>query len=208
MGGYGSGWHRRAKVTVESCRQLDINRFAREGNLDGPAFCWQWINGRGEKTASIIVYPQADGLRLGYTATIYGKKQDMDYLVPIEYLPVGYGERPYFLCPLCGTRCLKLYLNSEYFTCRTCANVNYESTREKYADRMLNRARKIRRRLGVSEATVYSILPCDKPKRMRWYTFDRLKAEAEHFEARGWAIFAQELGLLNENGRKQKPDKT
>lgn len=208
MGGYGSGWHRRAKDTVESCRQLDINRFTRGGNIDGPAFCWQWTNGRGEKKASIVVCPQADGLRLSYTATIYGKKRDMDYLVPVEYLPVGYGERPYFLCPLCGTRCLKLYLNSEYFTCRTCANLNYDCQREKPADRHMRRSQKIRRRLGASESMLDSILPWDKPKRMRWYTFNRLKNEADSYGARGLAVFAQELGLLNENGRRQKPVKT
>lgn len=203
MGSCNSGWRRDAKSLVEDCRQIDINRFARDRYLHGSSFTWCWYSSKGEKRASITIRPQSDGIRLGYIFTRNGQKHDMDYIVPVEYVPVGYGERPYFLCPVCGTRCLKLYLNSNYFTCRSCANINYESTRERYADRMMNRARNIRRRIGASMSMADSISPYDKPKRMRWYTFNRLKAQAEFFEVRGWGVIARELGLLDENGRRQ-----
>jgi hypothetical protein len=197
MGGYGSGRWRTGRDTVEGCRQLDINRFTRDGYLDNSAFTWSWTNSNGEQTASIVIWPDTDGLRLQYTVTRYSRKQDMDYLVPITRVRVGFGERPYFLCPCCGARGLKLYLNSQYFTCRRCANLAYESQREKPEERSMRRARKIRRRIGASMSMVNSICATDKPKRMRWRTFYRLRYEAKRFETQGWVLTAQDLERIS-----------
>ncbi len=191
MGGYGSG-----RNTVEDCRQLDINRFARDNLINHNPFVWAWWSDEGERKASINIYPGPDGVRLTYTSTIHGEKKDLDYFVPIVYARVGYGDRPYFLCPICGSRCLKLYLNSQYFTCRKCANLTYESTREKAPDRAMRKATKIRRKIGASLATIDYISPADKPKRMRWKTFNRLKAQAEHYEAMGWGLMDQYYSRL------------
>lgn len=195
MGGYGSGRWRIGKDVVEKCRTLDINRFAREGKLSSSAFYWHWINEKEETSASIIVWPELNGIRLLYTYTCFGHKQDMDYLVPVVYIHVGYGERPYFLCPRCGARCLKLYMNSPYFICRTCANLAYNCQREKEADRLMRRARKIRRKIGASMSMLDSILLWNKPKRMRWDTFIQLKSQVQNFESMVWSIAAKELGL-------------
>ncbi len=177
------------RYTVEDCRQLDINRFTRDKYLTCSPFRWYWKNEEGETKASINIWPEPAGLKLQYTITIRGEKKEMNYLVPVAYVRVGYGERPYFCCPLCGNRCLKLYLNSHHFTCRTCANLTYTSTRERAADRAMRKCRKIRRRIGASEGTVDSISPQDKPKRMRWNTFNRLERQANALEAEGWRLF-------------------
>jgi len=101
VGGYGSGRWRTGRETVRNCRQLDINRFAREGSRDGSAFAWLWLNDHGEKESAMAIKPNLDGLRLRYTITRNGQVDDMDYLVSVIRVRVGYGERPYFLCPRC-----------------------------------------------------------------------------------------------------------
>lgn len=199
MGGYGSSrWYGYARrTTVEDCRQLDINRLACGNNLCGSPFIWGWWNSNGERKAWIGIYPETSGLRLVYTITQYGQKQHMDYPVTVSRVRVGYGERPYFCCPRCGKHCLKLYLNSQYFTCRSCANLSYECQREKPEDRAMRRSRKIRRRIGASMSMADSILPWDKPKRMRWDTFYQLRNEAENLEHKGWQAIAQRLKIYN-----------
>jgi hypothetical protein len=198
MGGYGSGRWRIGCDTVEDCRELDMNRLAREKCLNRAPFLWCWYNQQGEQKASIAIYPEPGGLRLKYNSTIYGQQKNMDYLVPIVHIRVCYGNRPYFLCPICYSQRLKLYLDSKshYFSCRSCAGLTYTSTRENSADRAMSKSRKIRRRIGASLATMDSISLWDKPKRMRWKTFFKLKSQAEYHEAFGWNFIAQELGMV------------
>lgn len=195
MGGYGSGRWRTGKDVVEDCRILDINRLVKEKGLTGNRFLWCWCNDKGEAKASIRINPEMQRVRLQYMYSSSQQKVEMDYLVSLIYVPVGYGKRPYFLCPNCGTHCLKLYMNSLYFTCRKCAGLVYNCQREKEEDRAMRRARKIRRKIGASMSMMDSIYPWDKPKRMRWDTYLQLKSQAEQYESKGWRIIANKLRI-------------
>ncbi len=83
------------------------------------------------------------------------------------------GKRPWFLCPGCGRRVAKLYVES-LFQCRHCLQLAYQSQREGHLDRLLRRKDKIRKRLGWEDGTEYR-----KPKGMHRKTYWWLVGEYE-----------------------------
>ncbi len=75
-------------------------------------------------------------LRIYYTQTDLEtqEKKDFDYKIPLTTTPCRYGGvRYWFVCPCykngvyCGKRVAKLYKNGDYFACRHCYNLTYES---------------------------------------------------------------------------------
>jgi hypothetical protein len=146
MGGRGSGsyyhwWRGSKKTVVEDCRNLDANRWMREGILKADVWhkgSWAWFRdaARTEKTSSIgyevntrVVPPW---VRLFYTFT--ESKDEIDYRIRlVTTLPRFGGLRWWFICPLvvndrpCGRRVGKLYLTPDgrYFGCRHCHSLTY-----------------------------------------------------------------------------------
>jgi len=152
MGGPGSGstyhwWRSRKKTTVEACRQLDANRWMREGVLRLGTWrsgAWVWY-----KDESPTVYTSRIGyevctyedsgpwVRLHYTFT--ESNENIDYRIRLVTTRPRYGGlRWWFICPLvvdgrpCGRRVGKLYLppNGRYFGCRRCYDLTYTSCQE------------------------------------------------------------------------------
>jgi len=151
MGGFGSGrWgyggKGDARTLVEDCRNLDVNRFVREGIIrpgSRSMGTWEWSR-HGERVASIgyeaDARADAGNLRLFYSSGRAGKRETLDYHVPLvtTVLPSG-GRRWWFLCvasrnggAACGRRVAKLYLapSSKIFACRHCHRLAYTSSRE------------------------------------------------------------------------------
>jgi len=179
MGGYCSGrtgW--RAKC--ENCLSIDVRRWAREGYFsDTGYFRWFWTLEGG--TYGIRFWVHEKSCELDY------QKDGESYRYPV-YLSrtrcfLG-GERIWFRCPAdgCGRRVAKLYLGSRYFACRRCYRLTYQSQCYSPRDRALTQAGKIRRSLGGSEGIAWPFP--DKPKRMRWRTYERLKERCDRYEAR------------------------
>lgn len=129
MGGYGSGRYQSygAKRTVEKCLTLDIFQLRREGWLDLDA-------GRQGLISSHVSFTiEPDAIRLQYRMARTLTDIDMDYSIALISTTPNYGgQRPWFLCPHCDRRCGKLYLapGRQYFLCRRCADLTYQSTRE------------------------------------------------------------------------------
>ncbi|MFC1794914.1 hypothetical protein ACFL3Q_15165 [Planctomycetota bacterium] len=134
------------KDTVEDCRSVSIS-FLRKHDY----FCGYrsggiaWKNGFGEETSSIgIVVSTMDSddyVRFQYTTTDRntGEKTDYDYKVQLTTTPCNLGGvRYWFICPLskngvyCGRRVAKLYCapSANYYGCRHCYNLSYESRNE------------------------------------------------------------------------------
>lgn len=149
MGGSGSGtWYRWGgkKDTVEACRQLDANRWMREGILkagvwQSGSWCWFRDAGRKEKTSSITyevnTIDAAPWVRLVYTFTESGT--EVDYKVRLTTTRPRFGGlRWWFVCPLsvnevyCGRRVGKLHLHGRYFGCRHCHELTYASCQESH----------------------------------------------------------------------------
>ena len=97
---------------------------------------------------------------------------------------LGGGNRQWFECPSCRTRCRILY-GGAFFRCRRCQGLKYETQYEPPFARAATRALKIRERLG-SDGGIDEPFP-PKPKGMHQKTYERLEAQAEKFDQK-WAV--------------------
>ena len=141
MGGYGSGWQRGKKTTVEDCLVLSAGKLQRDKLLQHGLHASGWLTWTntvtGEETSSISyevdTIDPAPWLRLYYTLTRIGEAVDYRVYLTTTALPWG-EDRWAFLCPnvSCGRACRKLYLppGCRYFTCRLCYRLTYESSQE------------------------------------------------------------------------------
>ena len=198
MGGPGSGnhWRYGAKSTTDDYRKLDVRRWAREGMLrPGYQGGWQWTR-RGETVASIQMRAEQGRVVLTYRhRNGEGEWKDEQYPVRIVHTPCNFGgSRAWFLCPAmgCGRRVAILY-GGTIFACRHCYQLAYASSRDDAANRSTRRADRLRARLGWEPGILNG--QGDKPKWMRWRTFERLTAEHEAFVGESLAAMARWLGI-------------
>ncbi len=140
------GWYFDKKDTVEDCRSVSIAFLRKHGFLCGyRSGVISWKNWHGEQTDSIgVTVSTGDGedcVRFCYTSTDRrtGEKAKYDYKVWLATTPCNLGgARWWFTCPLtkdgvyCGRRVGRLYLppRGEYFGCRHCYDLSYESRNE------------------------------------------------------------------------------
>ncbi len=184
MGGWGSGnrWRYGARSTTDDFRRLDIRSLVRAGVLTpGHAGGLQWVQG-GETVASIQISATADSLRVSY------RHRSGDENWTTENYPIRLvrtlcnfgGSRAWFLCPArgCGRRVAILY-GGGVFACRRCYDLAYASSRESPSDRASRRADKLRLKLGWELGILNNA--GDKPKWMRWRTFERLVEEHDGY---------------------------
>jgi hypothetical protein len=192
MGGYCSG-RVGYRAKCESLLAIDVRRWKREACLSRPYFGWHWVS-NGQRTSSIGVWGYGDRVELDYNKD--GKKYRYPIFLASTRCNLG-GHRTWFQCPTagCGRRTAKLYLGNRYFACRTCYGLAYQSQSYSRYDRALTQAGKIRKRLGGCEGIAWSFP--DKPKRMRWRTYERLRERCEGYEAiadgRLWEVFGRLL---------------
>lgn len=169
MGGPGSGntmrWGTRA--TCESFRGT------------GARLSW---NLGGEPAGSIWCDIHDCGMELTYRSREPGSDEwrDVRELIPFTYTSQKLGgRRLWFECKSCRRRCAVLYGGSRY-RCRKCWGLAYQSQREEVQDRLIRRARKLRRRYGGSEC-LDEPFP-DKPKGRHWAPYERAMREADALE--------------------------
>jgi hypothetical protein len=102
--------------------------------------------------------------------------------IPLAQSKANYGNTRFWMtCPhqQCQRRCEKLYLcklpdGVPLFLCRMCLNLAYSSQNQTFLDRMIDKKWAIIGRLKSESEFI-----CNKPKRMHWKTFCRLKEEVE-----------------------------
>ena len=134
------------KDTVEDCRSVSISFLKKHDYFCG---CRSggiaWKNCFGEETSSIGILVSTmygdNYVRFQYTTTDRNteEKTKYDYKVQLTTTPCNYGGvRYWFICPLsrngvyCGRRVAKLYKapGADYFGCRHCFDLSYESRNE------------------------------------------------------------------------------
>ena len=144
-----------------------------------------WSRG-GQQTGSTFLIAQHDGLRLLYrTKSPDGAPIDVSELVPFVYTATRFGGRRQWLqCLKCRRGCRKIY-GGRYFRCRQCHGLAYSSTREPAYQRAIDRADKLRKRLGDKWGSAFERdeFP-PKPKRMRWSTYRRLEEQYDDLQNR------------------------
>ena len=166
----------RVKETVESYRTLNITSLKRDSMLKpGARFEWGWWR-QSEKVASIgVTIESRYSLRLRYQSRSYNSEPiQHDYPVAIAWTACHLGgERPWFCCPNCGRRVLKLYGGTR-FICRHCLRLNYACQQASKRDRALDRAWTLRRKLGCDDGPFdYPAEYIQRPKGMHRKTFAR-----------------------------------
>ena len=125
-----------------------------------------------------------------------GDWKDQRYPVLIERTPCTLGgARPWFICPAvgCGRRVAILY-GGTIFACRHCHRLAYTSTRDDPGGRAIRRADRLRARLGWEPGIINP--EGEKPKWMRWHTFDRLVEQHEQLVIRSMSALAVKMGLF------------
>jgi hypothetical protein len=192
MGGSNSGRHD-GRPTVENGLTLDLYNLLRKG-LFAPSqsrsgsIVWTRV-GSGERVGSIGYEARMQGedgyVRLHYTTTnAYSEeKRNSNYTIELTTTlqPFG-GRRWWFVCPRTADLVSKLHLpnGAAVFASRKAYRLGYRSQRETAHDRALSRAQDLRYRLGGS-MTLLEAIP-EKPKGMRWKTYDRKVARIEAAE--------------------------
>ena len=155
-----------------------------------------WSRAR-ERTGSIGLVTEAAGARLVYTASDRdGARIDISELVPFTYTTTRFGgRRQWFACLGCHQRCRVIY-GGLYFRCRRCHGLRYQLQREPFYDRAIERANRIRMRLGDTLGNAFEdddVPP--KPSRMRWKTYRKLKLQYAALQCRWKAGAAARFGL-------------
>ena len=164
-----------SKDTVESKKELSVFSLRRLGMLTpGYSGLLRWTSCKtGEKRGSIRIKTSAGQIELAYKAQAYG--EDWESITETVYLtethPNYGGKRTWFLCPSCHSRRAKLY-GGKYFRCRKCLDLCYETQLENESSRLMSAMYKIRHRLGDYNG-LDEWFP-DKPKGMRWKTYNAL----------------------------------
>jgi hypothetical protein len=190
MGGIGSGsWMRTgSKRTTESQHRVDIRKLKKDGCLiPGISGHIRW-SCRGEETGSVGYKVYEDRLVLNYKHRQQGEEwQHIEQTVLFDWTQCNYGNsRTWLLCPRCCERVAVLYGAGKYFWCRQCHNLTYSTQQEGKPDRLMSKARNIRRRLGGND-NLLDPIPL-KPKHMHWKTYRRLYNACIDTEDASWQI--------------------
>jgi hypothetical protein len=126
----------------------------------------------GDAKASMQINTTEIGLDLHFTKEGRSVRQ----FVPFTYTSAGFGQRARLQCPGCFRACDCLYMGRR-FLCRLCLRLTFLSQYEPAHERARMKANRIRRKLG-GEGNIEDDLP-EKPKWMRWATFERLQDQHE-----------------------------
>jgi hypothetical protein len=156
---------------------------------------------------SRLGHPDNSWIRLKYAIADYwtgDEHQIDDQIFLVGSRPPFGGVRWWFKCLRSGRRVRKLYLplGGRHFRSRLAYRLAYACQHEPADDRARRRARKLYRRLGADlDDDTYP----DKPKRMRWKTYNRLMDKliaAERFADR---VADQRLIMLAARWMKKRP---
>ena len=179
MGGYGSG-RSGGRATTENGLTLSLSELMpfRPGFVSSGSLVWRNIRA-GERIGSIgyeaHLRQESGRVRLMYTTTRWdGERRESDYWVQLETTPQPFGGRRWwFICPRTGRRATKLYLPNGAFTfaSRQAYRLAYPCQRETACCRALRRAFRLRGKLGA-EGGIGDYV--EKPKWMRWRTYNRM----------------------------------
>lgn len=161
-------------TTVNDVNSIDIRYMNQNGLLDSPGgegtLFW---SRNGKRTGEVHYRIEKDSLVLNYIYQEAIEQKICFYRTPCNY---G-GERLWFCCPECQKKVAIVYGAGKYFLCRHCYKLPYRCQRESDGDRLLRKAYKIREKLRVEDNLVDPVYRWDKPKWMRWKTFERLQKE-------------------------------
>lgn len=132
-----------SKNKTDDTKKISTSFLKKHGYFHGwraGTITWTRSGRWGESESSVgIVISTLEGdnyLHITYTQTDRdtNEKRDFDYKIPLTTTPCRYGGKRYwFVCPwhkngvYCGKRVGKLYMGGDYFACRHCYELTYDS---------------------------------------------------------------------------------
>lgn len=133
-------WNYSSKTEADSLKQVSIAFLRKHGyfNVSWKTGTITWSR-FGEKNGSISLESHIGEIeqyiKFTYSQTSYSEeKKDFDYQIPLTTTPCYFGGKRYwFVCPwykdgsYCGRRVGVLYKNGDYFACRHCYDLTYNS---------------------------------------------------------------------------------
>lgn len=176
-----------SRDVTERYQYLDVNVLKRAGALSPPGqlVLWSWHDD-DRMIGGMQIQIQDDGIKLNYRIGEWPKSQ----FIKLDCTPCNFGgERPWFLCPGCSRRSVKLYGGYSGFACRVCQKLVYQSQRENSWQRAERRLDKLKAKLVEDR---YGMI--DKPVGMHQRTFDRIESEIMDGEAEAYATMARKFG--------------
>ena len=189
---------RHRKNRVDEVRSVDILELQNSDAFDKKV-PWNWRRlswFRNDKVVASISYRVEFGndtptaLRFIYTVTdnLSCERREYDYIVPVVSTPCHYGgKRWWFICPRvidgrsCQKRCRIIYLppTSEYFGCRECSQLTYES-RQKHRDKFYEGFEKPLREIKEAEQKLTKTNNWEKREKI-WRKMSRASSAIENF---------------------------
>lgn len=132
-----------SKTEADNLKKIEMSWLKKHGYLGGLRVATiTWTHGyTGDKSSiglSVSILDENPHVRFYYTQTdSNGDKKDFDYQVPLTTTSCNYGGKRYwFRCPFsrdgayCGRRVGVLYKSGDYFACRHCYDLTYDSRNE------------------------------------------------------------------------------
>ncbi|RYE70973.1 MAG: hypothetical protein EOO81_06930 [Oxalobacteraceae bacterium] len=172
MGGANSG--RRAgygRRRTEGSTPLDIRKIAKSTWFHpGVHFSWEWTQA-GRAVSSIDIEVEEGAVRLVHRNVRSDQVICQRLLIERTACHFG-GSRPWFKCPGCTRRVAVVYGVGDYFACRVCYELPYESQAENAGDRSWKKAEQLRKRLGWPAGIANPEL--GRPKGMHMTTYRRI----------------------------------
>jgi len=198
MGGSGSGsWYRwnKKELTMEQ-KRIDI-RWLKKQNYLWPGYfgSLSWSS-RGKETGWIRFSVQENGMTLNYRYRMRGEDwEDVKQIISFDRTPCNYGGyRKWFLCPRCRKRVAILYGAGKYFLCRHCYQLTYDSCNCSPLLRILEKANKLKEKLGGHAGFSYPIP--DRPKGMHRSTYIRIVNKIYQLEDLGDQGMMDKWGMV------------
>jgi len=130
------------KTEADSLKKIQTWWLKKYGYLNDD--CWRsgsikWTNSWSDTESSVGIsadtYHEDPHLQINYTQTDQdGEKKNFNYKIPLTTTPCYFGGKRYwFICPwyasgiYCGRRVGVIYKAGDYFACRHCYNLSYDS---------------------------------------------------------------------------------
>jgi hypothetical protein len=190
MGGTGSGrygaGYKQGKRTVESKQAFSINMFSKPlKQTKKSSFTTHAPSDESKVIGSITVDPNELYIHFDY--------KDIDLRVDVDETLCNYGGvRHWFLCPACGRRCGKVYINRYILACRKCCDLNYFSQQHTKTDCYYyhRKAEQVARKIDkdYKHSGIRPIFP-PKPKYMKWSAYQKLRNQFYDYDDKAYQVW-------------------
>jgi hypothetical protein len=177
-------------VTADMRREIDIRVLAKAGAFKRPMkFPFQH-----HETAP-------DHIRV---FRVGDKTRQTPRIVRVQWRPMTFGMKPFFICPRCNARRVFLYHDSLACYCRVCASAWYWCQRKHRRTGLLHRSHKLRLTLGDETGKPGNPIPA-RPYRQKRTRYRRTVAALRTIERQYMHIIATDRRCLDrerdEHGR-------